>query len=157
MAYANSPKGFQFAYSTAGGYPTLAEAQADTNVTLAVGDAVIWLTTGWLSIALSTSALVAGIAATPCTATAGVRPKVRFYPALPSNVFSVQATTTTSASQTTIGSYRALEGATGAMGLDMADASPGVFHIVGFKPGYTAGTYAHLLVIIALSQYGPVS
>jgi hypothetical protein len=52
-----------------------------------------------------------------------------------------------------IGTYRSIEGGTGVMSLDMADAAPGQCNIVGFAPGWTAGTYSHLLVIFKLSQY----
>lgn len=152
-AYTNDPKGFRFEFSTAGGYPTLHEGLVQTNTSIAAGDALIWLTTGYLSIALSTSPLIAGVAAHAITGAAGVYPKLRFYPAVDTNVFSIQATTTTNVTQSLIGTYRSIEFGTGAMGLDMGDADPGVCNIIGFKRGYTVGTYPHMLVVFKKSQF----
>lgn len=151
MAYANSPTGFKFEFSTAGGYPTLHEGQVNTSVSIAAGDAIIRLTTGWLGLALSTSALIEGVAAHAITGAAGVRPKLRYYPASEQNVFSIQSNGIMT--QSYIGSYRSIEGGTGAMALDIADTDPAVCNIVGFKRGYVAGTYAHALVVFKKSQF----
>lgn len=151
MAYANNPKGFEFAYSTSGGYPSLHEGLLGSNVSMAAGDALIWLTTGLLSIALSTSTLIAGVAAHAVTGAAGVRKKIRFYPATDNMVFKIQ--TNGIMSQSYIGSYRSIEGGTGVMALDLADADPGVCNIVGFAPGFTTGTYGHALVVFKKSQW----
>lgn len=125
----------------------------ESNVTLAVGDAVaIDSATGLLRLATATDTALAGVSMGTVTGVAATQQSAVFVPALPDIVFKGQCSGTPT--QASVGDYCDIEGSTGAMEVNENATSTKVLKIVGFHPGTSIGLNAEVLFTVAKSIFG---
>lgn len=146
MANIDRPHGFCFEYlEGSSGAAPLVEDTLDTNVSLAVGDALARGTNGYLTIATASSTEIVGVSASKITGAAGTRPTILYYAALPNAVFSGQCSG--DGERTDIGESVDIEGATGVMELNENASSTGVVRVIGLKLDSAFGTNAELMFV----------
>lgn len=126
--------------------------KTESNVTLAVGDAVVIGTdSGYLKLATAADVTLAGVSAGAVSGTAATRKDATFVPALPDIVFKGQCSGTPTMGN--IGEACDIEGGTGAMEVNENATSTEVIKIVGFHPATSVGLNAEVLFTIVKSDF----
>ena len=155
MANVDNPNGFQFAYSETG-YVQMASGTVAASNTIAAGDAIVVSdqTAGQIMIALSSTALILGVAAEAVVVGAGATDTIMFYPANPWMIFEGQCSGTYA---DTI-QYTAvdIEGTTGIMEVNENATTETVVYILGKVGDSAVGANTRVLFRFIRSSYCPL-
>jgi hypothetical protein len=154
MANPDSAYGFDVFKRLGGADVPIETMTTESNVTLAVGDAVaIDTATGLLRLAVAGDTALAGVSTCKITGVAATRATATFVPAISDIVFHGQCSGTPT--QASVGDTCDIEGATGVMEVNENGSTTDVIQIVGFHPSTSIGLNAQVLFTIVKSQlYG---
>ncbi len=123
-----------------------------SNLTLAVGDAVVFTTdAGLIGLATAADVAIAGFSAETVVGVSTTQKNVNFVPALKHYVFRGQSSGTPTAGL--IGEDVDMEGATGAQEINENASSIGLFRIVGVFKGSSLALNGELEFIVNKSQF----
>lgn len=154
MANTNRPYGFQLWKSDGDPGIVMVEVQIDTNISINAGDPLIRATDGYATQANTAATKLIGFAAESVTGAAGVRPKIRMYPAIENYTFVAQAMLTVNFSAGLVGLNRGLRRSGAYFGVHAgANVTQSILSIIGLKPGSAFGTYAEVLCKVRASGY----
>jgi hypothetical protein len=125
MANTNSAKGFKAIrhYFGAAGLPT-EWGTLNTSVTVAIGDALTFTTTGFITLGLAASTTILGVSKSAITGAAGVTPQVAYTPNVPGIIWQGQCSTT--GTRTICFETHDMSGGTGAMQINDGATSTNV-------------------------------
>lgn len=156
MANTDNAHGFNFWKRLGPGASVpIVRVVTDSNVTLAIGDAVV-LSGGLAVTAASSHPAIFGVAQEAVSGTSATRKSVAVIPALPDIIFEGQCDSGVSISA--VGQRFKLTGTTGSMEVDSSTGgltdSIAPIRVIGKKPTDDWSSHADLLFVWAASQFG---
>lgn len=149
MANTDNPNGFKPVFAHGSNLPPLVQGSVDTSTAVAAGDPLIW-SSGYLDVAASSSAAIAGVAAQDVASTSAYT-EILFYPADPDITFEGQCSG--NMTQGIIGTAVDIEGSTGEFEINEGGSTEKVARIIAFAPDTETGTNARVWFKWVISSF----